>query len=163
MADIMSPAARSALMSRVRDRDTKPELSLRRALWRRGYRYRLRYPVPGKPDLVFPGPRVAVFVDGCFWHGCPVHGTTPASNTAFWNEKLSRNESRDREVTRELLETGWTVLRFWEHHVERDLSGVVTIVEQVVTHIRQSPDDPDSDGAVSPLVGTERTPQPRRG
>lgn len=158
MADIMSPAARSALMSRVRDRDTKPELLMRRALWHRGHRYRLRYPIPGKPDLVFPSPRVAVFVDGCFWHGCPAHGTTPTSNTVFWNEKLSRNVSRDREVTRELLDTGWTVLRFWEHHVERDLPGVVAIIEQVVIHIRGGPTEPESDGAASPLVGTERTP-----
>lgn len=74
-------------MSRVRDRDTKPELALRRRLWSIGLRYRLQYRLPGRPDLTFVGARVVVFVDGCFWHGCPIHATRPATNTEFWTKR----------------------------------------------------------------------------
>ena len=119
-------------MSRVRDRDTKPELMLRRALWARGHRYRLNHPLPGRPDLTFVGARVTVFVDGCFWHGCPIHATYPKTNSLFWEKKLARNKARDIEVTGELLVEGWTVLRFWEHQVETDLEWVVGTLEEVL-------------------------------
>ncbi len=77
--------------------------------WRRGVA------LPGRPDFVFRAPRVCVFVDGCFWHACPEHGTMPKSNRAFWRRKLARNRERDGEVTRELRRRGWRVLRIWEH------------------------------------------------
>lgn len=116
-------------MSRVGDRDTKPELMLRKALWHRGHRYRLHTALPGKPDLVFKGARIAVFVDGCFWHGCPAHGSVPKTNRSFWAPKLERNCERDREVTDALTERGWTVLRFWEHQIAERLERVVSIIE----------------------------------
>lgn len=107
-------------MAAVRWRDTKPELSLRQALHSRGLRYRvnMRLDLPGirvRPDIVFTRRKLAVFVDGCFWHGCPLHATQPKDNARFWAAKLSRNVARDREQNSALLAAGWTVLRFWEH------------------------------------------------
>lgn len=117
MTDRISTAARSAVMSSIRSQDTKPELHLRRALWRigaRGYRLENRI-LPGRPDLVFARPRVAVFVDGCFWHGCPSHCRLPASNAEYWTRKIARNVARDSSTTARLANLGWSVLRVWEH------------------------------------------------
>lgn len=119
MADVMSPAKRSALMSRIRGGDTGPELLLRRAVWGRGLRYRVNFRVGRvRPDLVFVGARLAVFVDGCFWHGCPQHSTMPKNNREFWEQKLRRNRERDTENTQWLEAEGWRVLRIWEHEIE---------------------------------------------
>ncbi len=101
-------------MSRIRSRDTSPELLLRKSLWKRGLRYRCHARVCGiRPDLVFSGPRVVVFVDGCFWHGCPDHYVRPRTRTKFWQEKLRRTTDRDRLQTELLEAEGWTVLRVW--------------------------------------------------
>src|SRR5689334_3181348 len=104
-----------------RPRDTGPELALRRELFARGLRYRVhRRPVPGlraQADVLFPRERVAVFVDGCFWHGCPDHGVLPKSNREFWSAKLAGNVERDRRTDRNLNESGWLVLRVWEHEL----------------------------------------------
>ena len=109
----------SERMSRVRRRDTAPELELRSELHRRGLRYRIdRRPqkgVPSRADLVFGPAKVAVYVDGCFWHSCPKHGTMPRSNEAFWQAKLARNQERDAAVNEALAAAGWTVVRIWEH------------------------------------------------
>lgn len=106
-------------MSRVGRRDTAPELALRSELHRRGFRFRVdRAPVAdvrSRADLVFGPARVAVYVDGCFWHSCPEHATTPRSNAEFWERKLKRNRERDGETNRLLQEHGWEVLRIWEH------------------------------------------------
>lgn len=106
-------------MSRHPRRDTGPELALRRLLHVAGYRYRVAYPVPGFPrrsiDLAFTRYRVAVFVDGCFWHGCSEHRQVPASNREWWATKLEENRARDEATTAHLEQLGWTVLRFWEH------------------------------------------------
>jgi DNA mismatch endonuclease (patch repair protein) len=114
-----SSAGVSERMARVRRRDTTPELELRSELHRRGLRYRIdRRPlkgVPSRADLVFGPAKVAVYVDGCFWHSCPEHGTMPRSNEAFWRDKLSRNQERDATVNGLLDAAGWTVVRVWEH------------------------------------------------
>lgn len=117
-------------MSRIRGSDTKPEILLRKELWARGMRYRLKYRVNGRmligrPDLVFPGKRLAVFVDGCFWHGCPEHATKPKKNAEFWKNKLKRNVERDEEVSESLRQQGWIVMRIWEHDINSDLNKVV--------------------------------------
>lgn len=112
-------------MSRIRGTDSAPELLLRRTLYREGLRYRLHWRTPcGKADLAFPGKRVAIFVDGCFWHGCPDHYVPPRSSRPFWSQKLRENVERDQRQTVRLEELGWTVLRFWEHEVEGDPSHV---------------------------------------
>jgi len=116
-----APMTRSQMMSRVRQRDTAPERLLRSVLWRRGLRYRIGARVEGvRPDVVFPTLRLALFVDGCFWHSCPLHGTRPATNSRFWREKLARNAERDIEQANRLRGAGWTVLRLWEHEVFED-------------------------------------------
>lgn len=116
-----------------RGRDTAPELAVRRLLHARGVRYRVDY-APGpdrrrRVDIVFTRRRIAVFIDGCFWHGCPVHGTSPKANADYWLPKLERNKQRDHE-TRSMLEAdGWTVLRYWEHEppevVAREIAAAV--------------------------------------
>jgi DNA mismatch endonuclease (patch repair protein) len=103
-----------------RRRDTKSELAVRRALHAAGMRYFVDRPVATRSravraDIVFPRARLAVFIDGCFWHGCPVHGTMPARNRDYWAPKIARNSERDAEQTRRLETVGWTVARFWEH------------------------------------------------
>lgn len=98
---------------------TAPEVAIRRALHRRGLRYRVNMPLPGigkvRPDIVFTRVRVAVFVDGCFWHRCPEHGTSPKTNADWWRQKLDTNVERDRTTDTALVEAGWTVIRIWEH------------------------------------------------
>jgi len=118
-------------MQRQGQRDTKPEMLLRRALWARGLRYRVdRAPIPGmrrRADLVFGPSRVAVYVDGCFWHSCPEHATLPKNNREWWREKLAANVRRDRDTDRQLLEAGWQVVRIWEHE------AAALAVERVIT------------------------------
>jgi DNA mismatch endonuclease (patch repair protein) len=113
-----SPEA-SARFRRVARRDTPPEMRLRRELYSRGLRYRVdAQPIPGlrrRADLVFPGVRVAVFVDGCFWHGCLLHMTWPQANAEWWRTKIERNCARDQDTDRRLTDAGWTVVRVWEH------------------------------------------------
>lgn len=128
-----SSLAAKARMRANRRRDTKPELKLRRELHRRGLRYYVdRRPVPElrrTADVLFPRARVAVFVDGCFWHGCPEHHTVAKSNASFWAEKVRANRARDADTTERLLQEGWTVLRFWEHE---DTAAAADTVERVV-------------------------------
>jgi DNA mismatch endonuclease (patch repair protein) len=106
-------------MRNTRQRDTPAELALRSALHRRGLRFYVDRPLlqglRGRADVVFPGARVAVYVDGCFWHSCPEHATSPKANAAWWREKLEANRRRDRDTDLRLREAGWTVLRVWEH------------------------------------------------
>src|SRR5262249_29772393 len=114
-------AARSANMKGNRRADTKPELALRPALHGQGYPNRKDYGldlgagVRVRPDIVFTARRIAVFVDGCFWHCCPEHGSQPAANTWYWEPKLRRNVERDRAADAALGQAGWTVVRLWEH------------------------------------------------
>lgn len=112
-------------MSRIRGRDTAPEVRLRKELWKRGMRYRLRSKLPGKPDLVFSTSRTVLFVDGCFWHKCPQHFTPPRSNADFWRRKVDANVERDRRVVARLEALGWLVLRVWEHEIVGANAGAV--------------------------------------
>jgi DNA mismatch endonuclease, patch repair protein len=114
------PAASSdqvrQFMSRQRTRNTEPELSLRRALHAVGIRFRLhRKDLPGQPDIILPKLRLAIFVDGCFWHACPDHGTSPRANADWWKLKLEATVARDRRNDLALLELGWEPLHIWEH------------------------------------------------
>ena len=108
----------SSRLSRQLRAGTKPEVALRKELWSRGFRYSLHRPIPGTRrtiDIALVRHRVAVFVDGCFWHSCPRHGTIPRNNSVWWREKLARNMRRDHETTRILRSQGWKVVRIWEH------------------------------------------------
>ncbi len=123
-----APMTRSQQMARVRQRDTKPELQLRKALWAAGCRYRKQAALPGRPDIAFIGARLAVFVDGCFWHGCPRHYSSSATNRPFWIEKLRGNTERDHRQDAELRALGWRVIRVWECEVKQDLARAVSWV-----------------------------------
>ena len=118
--------------------DTKPEVALRKELHRQGYRYRKDYqlrPEAGirvKPDIVFTARKVAVFVDGCFWHVCPEHGRQPTSNEWYWTPKLTRNMERDQKVTAALEGAGWSVVRIWEHV---ELAAAVQLVVNALEHV----------------------------
>ena len=126
MTDVLTPEQRKKNMSRIRGKNTSPELKLRKMLWESGIRgYRVHYKLPGKPDIVFTRKKVVVFVDGCFWHKCPVCFRPPETNAEFWNDKLQKNVERDLKVTKELEDLGWTVLRFWEHEVKKTPEDVV--------------------------------------
>ncbi|MGW7448570.1 very short patch repair endonuclease [Kitasatospora sp. NPDC054795] len=150
MSPVPSTPAVSARMSRQASRDTAQELAVRRLLHAGGYRYRVQRPVPGMPrrtvDILFPGPKVAVFLDGCFWHGCPQHATHPKSNAEWWRTKLGRNIERDTETTEHLRDEGWTVLRFWEHETPED---VALRVAETVDHQRRRPAGPPRPGGGS--------------
>jgi DNA mismatch endonuclease (patch repair protein) len=132
--DKIDSERRSRNMSAIRSADTAPELRLRRALWRNGVRgYRLhRSGILGRPDIVFGPSKVAVFVDGCFWHGCPRCYRPPSSNSKYWSEKAARNRARDDRVNRDLSEHGWLVLRLWEHEIEDDTDACVARIQAAV-------------------------------
>lgn len=125
VTDVFTKAKRSLIMSNVRGQgNERTELALV-SLLRRNHvsGWRRNLPVFGKPDFVFRRERLAVFVDGCFWHGCPLHATKPATHRAFWRQKLARNTARDRLVNRELRRRGWRVLRIWQHELTRKHQG----------------------------------------
>jgi DNA mismatch endonuclease (patch repair protein) len=121
MADVFTKAKRSEVMSRIRSRGNKDtELALAKLFhWHKITGWRRHQPVFGKPDFIFPNFKLALFVDGCFWHGCPQHATKPKNNRAFWQRKLSANKTRDGLVTQALRKHGWQVLRIWEHELAR--------------------------------------------
>lgn len=123
-------------MSRMPRRNTGPEVALRRELHRRGLRFRLHAALPGRPDIAFTKARLAVFVDGCFWHACPEHGTLPKNNREWWTSKLAANEARDRDKDTQLVHLGWTVLHVWEHEA---VDGAATRVELLWRTLRGSP------------------------
>lgn len=118
-------------MSRIRSADTTPELVIRRALTAAGYRYRLHQKTPGgKADLVMPSQKFALFIDGCFWHGCPEHYVHPRSNWPFWDKKLRENVDRDRRQTKALVAEGWKFVRVWEHEIAEAPLKVVERIEK---------------------------------
>jgi DNA mismatch endonuclease (patch repair protein) len=114
-------------MSKIRSTNTKPEITLRKTLWKnglRGYRLHLKK-LPGKPDIVFSKSKVVIFVDGCFWHKCPVCYTEPETNKEYWIPKINQNVLKDQEQTRDLEKMGYTVIRIWEHEVEKSIETVI--------------------------------------
>lgn len=135
MSDSVSGASPAReRMLRQATHNTRPEMALRRELHGRGLRYFVhRRPLPGvrrEADLVFPGAKVAVFVDGCWWHGCPVHGGRAKTNASFWEEKIEGNRVRDVDTDERLTENGWMVVRIWEHE---PASVAASVVEVAVT------------------------------
>ncbi|MFA5844632.1 MAG: very short patch repair endonuclease [Coriobacteriia bacterium] len=138
--DKISSKRRSWNMSRIRAGNTRIEILLRQALWADGMRgYRLHPKnVTGKPDLTYGRWKVAVFVDGCFWHACAECYREPSTNRDYWLPKIERNRQRDREVTEKLAEKGWAVVRLWEHQVEKDIGPCVRRIEQALASAGRS-------------------------
>jgi DNA mismatch endonuclease, patch repair protein len=160
-------------MVATRARDNPRERALRTELHRRGLRFRLHRALLKENrrrtvDIVMPGMRIAIFLDGCFWHGCPKHGTAPKSNARWWSEKIRDNRTRDRDTSRRLERLGWTVLRLWEHV---PLEAAADLIERATLRSRRRPRRPGSAAAVPPrsndAPGTRTTPhreppRPRR-
>jgi DNA mismatch endonuclease (patch repair protein) len=152
-ADPIEPdATTSARMRRTRQRDTAAETTLRRELHRRGLRYFVNRPPleenrRRRADIVFPRARVAIYVDGCFWHGCPIHATWPKTNAQWWRQKIEQNRARDRATDEALRDAGWVVVRVWEHEdareaarrVEVAVRGDTSLSEHVATRRKVRP------------------------
>lgn len=118
--DTVSKQKRSEIMSRVRSQDSKIEISFRKELWKQGFRYRKNSgKYFGKPDIVLPKHKAAIFVDSCFWHGCKKHCRLPAVRKKFWTEKISGNKKRDKEVGKHYKKIGWRIIRIWEHDLKK--------------------------------------------
>nr|WP_300337985.1 very short patch repair endonuclease [Actinomyces sp.] len=150
----------SARYSHLARRDTAPEMALRQALWHAGYRYRVQYKVPGLPrrkvDIAFTRHKVAVQVDGCFWHGCPEHGTVPGRNSEWWQWKIARNQARDRDTDDKLAALGWSVIHVWEHETsEEAVARVVTALSKAARTIPgPRPSQPVKASGSRPLTPT---------
>jgi len=126
---------RSELMQKIKGVNTKPELLFRKALWAKGFRYRVnKTGLPGKPDIVLKSRRLIIFIDGEFWHGYKWHEKKPKikANRGYWIPKIERNMQRDRENNQKLKELGYTVLRFWEHEIKKDLNSCIDKVLSVI-------------------------------
>jgi DNA mismatch endonuclease (patch repair protein) len=135
MADVLSKRKRSQVMAAIRSKGNKDtELKLASIFRAQGIKgWRRHGPLPGKPDFIFPKQRLAVFVDGCFWHGCRWHCRMPQDNGQYWQAKISRNAARDRATTRLLRQTGWRVIRFWQHSLKDSDSVARSIKSELST------------------------------
>jgi DNA mismatch endonuclease (patch repair protein) len=155
--DVFTPAQRSAVMRRVKDRDTAPELKVRRLLWRMRARYRLhRKDLPGTPDIVLPGRKLAVFVHGCFWHGhdCARGSRVPKANRDYWLAKVARNRARDIDSRAKLEAMGWRVLAVWECGL-KDEEGLAAVLSEALapkTPPPPAPSPPPRRSSTSPAA-----------
>jgi DNA mismatch endonuclease (patch repair protein) len=133
MADVLTKEQRKYNMSMIKCKNTKPEIILRKLLSANGVKgYRLNYPLTGKPDIVFGKYKLAIFIDGCFWHKCPKCFIQPESNKRFWKNKIKGNVERDKKVNKLLKKEGWKVIRFWEHLLrKRPLSVYSKVIKEL--------------------------------
>ena len=126
MVDVHTKEQRTYNMSRIRGKNTGPELKLRKLLFANGIRgYRIHYNLPGKPDIVFLKRKITIFIDGCFWHKCPVDFQEPETQKEYWMKKIQSNINRDKKVNKQLKCEGWTVIRIWEHEIKNEPELVV--------------------------------------
>jgi len=136
--DVLTVEQRKKNMKSIKSKDTKVELILRKTLWKKGYRYRKNYSkVKGKPDICFPKIKLAIFCDSDFWHGKKLlEGIEPKTNQEYWIPKLKRNIERDKEVNKYLQQNGWTVLRFWEDEIKKNLEQCIDIIELKIKNLK---------------------------
>ena len=139
MTDNLTCDQRKKSMRGNRSRNTTIELQVRGKLWRVGLRYNIHSNLPGKPDIVFKKQRVVVFIDGCFWHKCPVCFVEPKTNIEYWHPKLERNVQRDEENNKILISMGWTVLRYYECDIKKDIAAVVDEIQRTI-HLNHNQD-----------------------
>jgi DNA mismatch endonuclease, patch repair protein len=133
MTDVLTHTQRKLNMSRIRAKNTGPEVKIRKMLPANGIRgYRIHYNLPGKPDIVFTKKKIAIFIDGCFWHKCPVCFQEPETRKEFWMKKIQSNIDRDKKVNEQLKDDGWTVLRFWEHDVRKNPDAIVKEISEMI-------------------------------
>jgi DNA mismatch endonuclease (patch repair protein) len=126
MTDVHTQEQRTYNMSRIRGKNTGPEVRLRKLVFAQGVRgYRIHYNLPGKPDIVFTKKKIAIFIDGCFWHKCPVCFQEPETRKEFWMKKIQSNTDRDKKVDEQLISDGWTIIRIWEHEIKKEPENAV--------------------------------------
>lgn len=130
MADMYSKDKRSKIMSKVKSKNTSLELKLRKELWNRELRYRIHYPIKGKPDVVFPKQKIAVFIDGDFWHGYNWKKLKNNLKNDFWKNKIKNNIKRDKKTNKILKEEGWKVIRFWGHDIHKNLKECIEKIQK---------------------------------
>ena len=131
--DVVDAATRSRMMASIKGRDTKPEMIVRCGLHRRGFRFRLHdRKLAGRPDLVLSRYRAAIFVHGCFWHGCPEHYREPDNNSDYWIPKIEKNIKRDQQNSKLIKKMNWKVLRFWEKQITTDLGKCIKKIERAL-------------------------------
>jgi len=131
--DNLTTEKRSKVMASIRGKNTRPEITIRKKLWTMGHRYRIHdKTVFGTPDISNKSKRIAVFIDGCFWHGCKRCYVEPKTNTKFWRDKISRNQERRKTVRRNLRKDGWKVMEFWEHDIRKNPELVTSKIEYMI-------------------------------
>jgi len=136
MTDVLTKEQRAYNMSKIRGKNTLPEIKLRKLLWSDGVRgYRIHYNLPGKPDIVFTKKKIAIFIDGCFWHKCQICFQEPETRKEFWMKKIQSNIDRDKKVNAQLKDMGWTVMRFWEHEIRKNPSLVIETIREKMPDI----------------------------
>ena len=134
MTDVLTKRQRSYNMSRIRSQNTRPEKQLRYLLVSKRIKgFRIHYNLPGKPDFVFPKQRLAIFVDGCFWHKCPLCFVKPETRIKFWFKKISGNVKRDVEINKKLKKESWKILRLWEHEINKNPAKTI---QKIITYLR---------------------------
>ena len=136
MADVLTPEQRTYNMSKIRGKNTGPEIKLRKMLWSEGIRgYRIHHNLPGQPDIVFTKKKIAIFIDGCFWHKCPACFQEPETRKEFWMKKIQSNVDRDKKVNEQLQAEGWTIIRIWEHEIRKEpetiLSKIMFLLDRI--------------------------------
>jgi DNA mismatch endonuclease (patch repair protein) len=136
MTDVLTPAQRKFNMSQIQGKNTNPEIKLRKILFANGIRgYRIHYNLLGKPDIVFTKKKIAIFIDGCFWHKCPMDFQEPETRKEFWMKKINSNVERDKIVNAELRHMGWTVIRVWEHEIRKNPSAVIDTIRENMSEL----------------------------
>lgn len=137
MSDIMSKEQRSKTMSKIRAQ-SKLENIFTKNLWSRGLRFRKNVrKLRGTPDIVIQKYKIVIFVDSCFWHGCPIHFKRPKSNQEFWDKKIARNRERDKEIDQYYIEKGWNIKHIWEHEIRSDLEGATNETMEFINAIKK--------------------------
>ncbi|MEB1809735.1 MAG: very short patch repair endonuclease [Bacillaceae bacterium] len=138
MVDNLTPAQRRKNMQAIKSKSKLEEI-VSKELWKRGIRYRRNVKtLKGKPDIAIKKYKVVVFIDSCFWHGCPIHGNIPKTNRDYWVNKITRNKERDESVNAYYLENSWNVMRVWEHEIKEDLNEVVDRIESFVLAAKET-------------------------
>ncbi len=133
MTDVLTKKQRSYCMSQIRAKDTQPEIIFRKAISGSGIRgYRLNYRLIGKPDIVFPKKKIAIFIDGCFWHKCPKCFPELSTRKKYWVKKIQSNMDRDKRINKELRRMGWRIIRVWEHETKNNLSNCFLKIKKVL-------------------------------
>jgi len=132
LLDNLSKEQRRKVMQSIRSTGTGIENAVSKALWRRGFRFRRNATLPGKPDISIKRRKIVIFVDSCFWHGCPIHGKIPKTNSEYWDEKIERNKKRNEYINNYYSSIGWKVVRIWEHSINADLEATIDEIAKIL-------------------------------